>query len=84
MKEYLSRIESQILEILKVFGELSVNDIALLAGAGTVDVSVSCLYMYNDCLVGRTHPDRTEEILYSITEIGEKTLTSIAHQRIKV
>ena len=75
MKKYLSKIEVQILEILKVFGELSAKDIAVLSGNSSVAITVECIYMYSACLIGRTHPDRPKEILYSITEIGEETLT---------
>ena len=75
MKKYLSKIEVQILEILKVFGELSAKDIAVLSGNSSVEITVECIYMYSACLIGRTHPYRPKEILYSITEIGEETLT---------
>ena len=40
MKKYLSKIEVQILEILKVFGELSAKDIAVLSGNSSVEITV--------------------------------------------
>lgn len=75
MKKYISRMEVQILEILKVFGGLSAKDIAVLSGYSSLEITIECIYMYSNCLIGRTHPDRPEEILYSITEIGEEALT---------
>ena len=43
--------------------------------SNNTEITVECIYMYSACLIGRTHPDRPKEILYSITEIGEETLT---------